>query len=413
MTFAVVKSLIKSQLTVLPEVANIPLAVLYVFFKGVSVTRQFALFRFMACVLDGRTSNLQKASQRANKLCGKDHPTQKTSSIYASFKRIFQNGNLSPIIQGLFCVIVSCLHHFTGPLELVMDRTHWEFRGHVKNVLVIGCIYQGIFIPLVFTDLGRKGNSNFKERKELIERFLKYWALTNLSLPPIFLAGDREFIGAEWWAYLIEKNIQFAFRIKEGQAFYIWINNNISDTKFKVNLLRKALGKPELTHQEIVILEGYILDLFICKNVTPKATEKYVYIVTNFIIPQNAPDFYRKRWTIEVCFKHLKSNGFDLESTGLDGEHKIELLFSIISCVYTICAIRGIFTEIQQKTKSKTFSVENVKKNYKQTSTFTTGYTKTMEIVYDVFDFIQNLHNLIFLNTSLSIQYELTKISVQ
>jgi hypothetical protein len=408
-----VKSLIKSQLTVLPEVACVPFVALHIFFKGVSVTRQFALFLFMACVLDGRTSNLQRASQRANKLCGKDHPTQKTSSIYTSFKRLFQNGKVDTIIQGLFCIVVSCLHHFSGPLELVMDRTHWEFRGNVKNVLVIGCIYQGIFIPLVFTDLGHKGNSNFKERKELIERFLKYWALTNLSLPPIFLAGDREFIGAEWWAYLIEKNIQFAFRIKEGQAFYIWMNNNISDTKFKVNLLRKALDKPELTHQEIVVLEGYILDLFICKNVTPKATEKYVYIVTNFKIPENAPDFYRKRWTIEVCFKHLKSNGFDLESTGLDGEHKIELLFSIISCVYTICVIRGILTEIQHKPKSKTFAVEDVKKDYKQTSTFTLGYTISMEIIYDVFDFILNLHDTVFSNSSLSTKYAILKNSVQ
>lgn len=392
------KSLIKSQLTVLPEVASVPLAALQIFFKGVSVTRQFALFLFMACVLDGRTSNLQKASQRGNKLCGKDHPTQKTSSIYASFKRLFQNGNVDIIIQGLFCIIVSCLHHFGGPLELVMDRTHWEFRGNIKNVLVIGCIYKGVFIPLVFTDLGRKGNSNLKERKELIERFLKYWALTKLSLPPIFLAGDREFIGVKWWAYLIKENIQFAFRIKEGQAFYIWINNNISDIKYKANLLRTALGKLDLTHQEIVILEQYVIDLFICKNVTPKATEKYVYIVTNFNVPTDAPNFYRKRWTIEVCFKHLKSNGFDLESTGVQGEHKIELIFSILSCVYTLCVIRGILTEIEEKPKSKTFSVENVKKEYKQTSTFTIGYTKTIEIVYDVFDFILNLWKLTFVN---------------
>jgi hypothetical protein len=397
-TFVVVKSLIKSQLTVLPEVANVPLAALSIFFQGISVTRQIALFLFMACVLDGRSSNLQKASQRANKVCGKDHPTQKTSSIYGAFKRLFQNGDTDVIVKGLFCITVMCLHHFSGSIELAMDRTHWEFRGNVKNVLVIGCIYKGIFIPLVFKDLGRKGNSNFKERKELIEHFLDYWALTKLPLPPIFLAGDREFIGVEFWAYLIHKNIQFAFRIKEGQAFFIWSNNIISDVKYKVNLLRKALGNPNLTHQEIVILEQYVLDLFICKNVTPNATEKHVYIVTNFKNPTDAPDFYRKRWTIEVCFKHLKSNGFDLESTGLDGEHKIELLFSIISCVYTLCVVRGVLAEIEQIPTSKTFSVHNIKKVYKQTSTFTLGFSKLIEITYDVFDFISNIQKSIFIN---------------
>jgi hypothetical protein len=390
--------MIKSQLTVLPEVADIPLEVLSLFFKGVSVTRQISLFLFMACILDGRSSNLQKASQRANKLCGKGHPTQKINSIYASFLRIFQNGKTDIIVQGLFCIIVMCLNHLSGPLELVMDRTHWEFRGNVKNVLVIGCIYKGIFIPLVFRDLGRKGNSNFKERKELFEHFLQYWALTKLPLPPIFLSGDREFIGVEWWAYLDNKNIQFTFRIKEGQAFHIWINHNVSDIKYKANLFRKALGKPYLTHQEIVILGQYVLDLFICKNVTPNATEKYVYIVTNFKNPTDAPTFYRKRWTIEVCFKHLKSNGFDLESSGLNGEHKIELLFAITSCVYTLCVVRGILAEIEELPKSKTFFVQNIKKQYKQTSTFTLGYTKTIEIVYDIFDFILNIINLAFVN---------------
>lgn len=396
MTFAVMKSTIKSQLTVLPEVADIPLEELSKFFSGLSVTRQIALFLLMSCILDGRSCNLQKASQRANKLCGKDHPTQETDSFYASFKRIFQNGNTDDIEQGLFCLTVMCLNQISGPLELVMDRTHWEFRGNVKNVLVIGCIYEGNFIPLVFRDLGHKGNSSFKERKELFEHFLKYWALTELPLPPIFLSGDREFIGVEWWAYLDSKKVQFTFRIKEGQAFHIWINNNISDVKYKANLLRKALGKPNLTHQEIVILGQYILDLFICKNVTPNATEKYVYIVTNFKNPNDAPTFYRKRWAIEVCFKHLKSNGFDLESTGLNGKHKIELLFSIISCVYTLCIVRGILTESEKNSTAKFFFVQNIKKQYKQTSTFTIGYTKTIEIVYDVFDFISNIINLAF-----------------
>jgi hypothetical protein len=283
-----------------------------------------------------------------------------------------------------------------------MDRTHWEFRGNVKNVLVIGCVYQGIFIPLIFKDLGRKGNSNCKERKALIEQFLNYWKLTKLPLPNLFLAGDREFIGADWWAFLTLKRIQFSFRIKEGQAFHLWLNNTISDARFKANQLRKALNKPDLTHQEIVLLGEYIFDLFICKNVTPNAKEKFVYIVTNFAIPADAPGFYRQRWAIEVCFKHLKSNGFDLESTGLQGEFKIELLFAITSFVYTLCVVRGICEEIENPPTLKIFTVENIQKNYKQTSTFKAGYTKMIDIVYDLFDFVKVLLTSTNLNISFS-----------
>jgi hypothetical protein len=397
-----VKSLIKNQLAVLPELSSVSLEALQIYFSGVSVTRLMAILLYLSCALDGRTINVQKASQRGNKLCGKDHATQKVSAIYAAFKRIFQNGKTDIIVQGLFRLSVLCLHQLSGPLELVMDRTHWEFRGNVKNVLVIGCLYKGIFIPLVFKDLGHKGNSNFTERKALLNQFLRYWKLTELALPKIFLAGDREFIGAEWWAYLTRKSIQFSFRIKEGQAFNIWLNNTISDDRYKVNMLRLALNKPNLTHQEIVILGKYIFDLFICKNVTPNATEKYVYIVTNFKIPTDAPAFYRKRWAIEVCFKHLKSNGFDLESTGLQGEHKIELLFALISFIYTLCIIRGVIVEAEEIPKAKVFSVDNVKKQYKQFSTFTTGYTKMIEIVYNVFDFLQSVMDAININSAFS-----------
>jgi hypothetical protein len=396
------KSLIKNQLAVLPELASVSVDTLQTYFNGVSVTRICALFLYLACILDGRTVNLQKASERGNKLCGKEHKTQKTSSIYGAFKRIFQNGNTEVIIKGLFCLTVLCLYHLTGPLYLVMDRTHWEFRGNVKNVLVIGCVYQGIFIPLIFKDLGRKGNSNCKERKALIEQFLNYWKLTKLPLPNLFLAGDREFIGADWWAFLTLKRIQFSFRIKEGQAFHLWLNNTISDARFKANQLRKALNKPDLTHQEIVLLGEYIFDLFICKNVTPNAKEKFVYIVTNFAIPADAPGFYRQRWAIEVCFKHLKSNGFDLESTGLQGEFKIELLFAITSFVYTLCVVRGICEEIENPPTLKIFTVENIQKNYKQTSTFKAGYTKMIDIVYDLFDFVKVLLTSTNLNISFS-----------
>jgi hypothetical protein len=201
--------------------------------------------------------------------------------------------------------------------------------------------------------------------------------------------------------FLTLKHIQFSFRIKEGQAFHLWLNNTISDARFKANQLRKALDKLDLTHQKIVLLGEYIFDLFICKNVTPNVKEKFMYIFTNFIIPADAPGFYRQRWAIEVCFKHLKSNGFDLEST-LQGEFKIELLFAIINFVYTLCVVRGICEETENPPTLKTFTAENVQKKYKQTSTFKLGCAKTFDIVYGVFDFLKVLLVATDLNISFS-----------
>ena len=132
-------------MAVLPEFAAVSQKTLQTFFKGISVTRLTALLLYLSCVLDGRSVSLQKASQRANKLCGKEHDTQKISAIYGAFKRIFQTGNTAILQEGLFRLTLACLTGLGEPLELVIDRTHWEFRGSVKNVLVIGCLYKNIF----------------------------------------------------------------------------------------------------------------------------------------------------------------------------------------------------------------------------------------------------------------------------
>ena len=205
-----------------------------------------------------------------------------------------------------------------------------------------------------------------------------------------------------WWAYLTDLVLQFSFRVKEGQAFHIWLNKRISDEKYKANLLRKALGKPNLSNQEIVVLGEYIFDLFILENVTPLANEKYVYVVTNFKIPEHATAFYRKRWAIEVCFKHLKSNGFDLEATRLQGEHKIELLFSLLSLVYTLCVVRGVLEEKQNPTPIKPFFVHKIPEKYKQTATFTLGYAKIIETLYNIHHFLNHIIQTISTKNSFS-----------
>jgi len=52
-------------------------------------------------------------------------------------------------------------------------------------------------------------------------------------------------------------------------------------------------------------------------------------------------DRYRIRWQTECLFKHLKSNGFNLESLGFQSSAKIRLLVAIFVVLYVICVAEG------------------------------------------------------------------------
>ena len=61
---------------------------------------------------------------------------------------------------------------------------------------------------------------------------------------------------------------------------------------------------------------------------------------------------YRLRWCTESLFRHLKSNGFDLEELGFSNPQKIRLLVAIVVVLYIICVAEGLkhVDRISQKT---------------------------------------------------------------
>ena len=78
-------------------------------------------------------------------------------------------------------------------LVLSMDRTNWKFGDFDINVLMLGVTYKGIAFPLMFSLLPKKGNSNWEERKAIIERFIRLFGYECIDC----LVDDRKFIGKE------------------------------------------------------------------------------------------------------------------------------------------------------------------------------------------------------------------------
>ena len=76
---------------------------------------------------------------------------------------------------------------------LSMDRANWKFGEFNINILTLGVTYKDIAVPLLFSLLGKRGDSNWEERKAIMERFIRLFGHGCIAC----LVADREFIGKD------------------------------------------------------------------------------------------------------------------------------------------------------------------------------------------------------------------------
>ena len=106
-------------------------------------------------------------------------------------------------------------------LVLSMDRTNWKFGEFNINILTPRHHLQGIIaVPLLFSLLDKRGDSNWEERKDIIERFIRLFGHDCIDC----LVADREFIGKEWIGWLNDNRIRYYHPYPAGrlscQAFH-------------------------------------------------------------------------------------------------------------------------------------------------------------------------------------------------
>jgi hypothetical protein len=219
------------------------------------------------------------------------------------------------------------------PYRLAMDRTNWKFGELNINVLVIAVIYQGISFPLMFKLLPKAGNSNTKERIELIERFIRLFGTQALGC----LTADREFVGEKWIKYLNDQNIRYYIRIRENfwvlqphngkwvKAF--WLFSNLPLNSCRVN------DRIVYVNNQLCYLSG--------SKVKNKEGKPELQIVISFNNPQDALEIYKERWQIETAFRGLKTSGFNIEDTHLTDIERIEKLFALVTVAFTWAYVVG------------------------------------------------------------------------
>lgn len=82
---------------------------------------------------------------------------------------------------------------------------------------------------------------------------------------------------------------------------------------------------------------------------------------------------YKKRWKIECFFKHMKSNGFNLEDMNFKNLQKASLLVSVISLCYTFSVLRGAQIITKLKIRALPEKLQKIENFLERVSIFRLG----------------------------------------
>ena len=177
----------------------------------------------------------------------------------------------------------------------------------------------------MWSHMGHSGNSSTEQRIELMKRYIDEFGVESIQS----LLADREFVGDDWFTYLVENKIPFVIRLRKDM--HIETEDGKHFQFF--SLLRKRyngqwnswLCGMARTPENLLRFEG------------KKIKNELVIVATNIPAPKSALRLYRKRWGIECLFADAKTKGFNIEDTHMIDPSKLTTLFIMVTLSLT-CA---------------------------------------------------------------------------
>lgn len=240
-------------------------------------------------------------------------------SRYKRIKRFFKDFEIE------FPLVASWVVQFFGltnkPLYLSMDRTNWQWGKKNINILMLSITYKGIAIPLFWSLLDKKGNSNTNERIAIMDRFITQFGKDNIA----GLLADREFIGSDWFMWLKKERIHFVIRVKKNL-----LTTDSRGREVHVEALFRGL-KP--TEERILWGSRDIMGESVYLSALKMPDGELLIVATDecsgFAIKK-----YGLRWEIETLFGCLKSKGFNFEDTHITKPDRIEKLLVLLTIAF-------------------------------------------------------------------------------
>ena len=226
-------------------------------------------------------------------------------------------------------------------LVLSMDRTNWKFGEFNINILTLGITYKGIAFPLLFCLLDKRGNSNWEERKDIIERFFRLFGHDCTDC----LVADREFIGKEWIGWLNDNRIRYYIRIRQD----VWVVKPSTGERIRAWWLFNSLKVgQEKFYNKLFLHKGQYVYLAGSRIKNSDGIPE-LQILLCFNRPEDGVATYKKRWEIETAFRAMKSSGFNIEDTHLRDRERIARLFAIVCIAFVWAYLVGEHKDIYVK----------------------------------------------------------------
>lgn len=237
----------------------------------------------------------------------------KVASTYRRLQRFFQHVCLP---QDWAAPVIASLAGGPKQRVLALDRTNWKVGESHVNILVLAAVTPSSKVPLMWTVLDRAGNSGALERIGLLDRYIAAFGKDSIKM----LLGDREFIGADWINHLLQNDIPFTQRLREGMRATLIDGRRTT--------LATLLTTPRKGRKAVATLTGVIAPLHLVAK-APKRCDAII-LATNRS-DHNALNTYRKRWGIELAFADTKTRGLNFEDTRLTDPEKLHLLTAIVA----------------------------------------------------------------------------------
>jgi len=327
------------------------------------------------------TVNLNRLKGQVGNLLG--NHSARPSSHYQRLVRYFAHPFALHVVWKLllsfaFGYLVPTLDGRRGGRYLVLDATCWELGRRKYHVQVLSIVHHGIAIPLFWTDLKKKGHSNFDERKRLFQMAMRLYDLKGLTL-----LADREYEGREWFDWLDRQGISFIIRLPFGHYRHDVEEGHIAYS----NLIKKAMrGRKTET---LVGWEGKRYRLLATKD--KRDGNGLLLLLTNRRgKTHKLMDAYRLRWKIESMFLHWKSNGFHLEELNLKQPKKVRLMIALLVTAYTLCVVKGAakLKEIRKKKSGNLAPYQSLfRKGFEELERFTGNLVLFIEnVIYPLME---------------------------
>lgn len=283
---------------------------------GYHLARVNLIAAFVLALVRVRTVNLTQIAVGLN-------PNVEHSSNYRRLQRFFESFEVCQL--KLAILVLSLIEADEKGWIVALDRTEWEFGKQKLNVMMLGVVYQGLTLPLVWVVLDKDGNSNTDERKALMKQLLLVIPAEQIQC----LVADREFIGQGWWRWLKHKKVKFCIRIKENARF----------TKGRSGQVKHLFAHLAIGHYE-QLGKSYTIYGNKVHLVGMRLKDEWLILATN-TDPSLALAAYKQRWSIECLFAAMKTRGFNFEDTHLTHPERIEKLVVLISLALVWCLLIG------------------------------------------------------------------------